>query len=135
MRVVLDTNVLVSGLLNPHGAPGRIVDLVLAGQVTPLYDDRILAEYGEVLARPEFGFDVGDVRVLLDYLRGSCEFVIAEPLAVALPDADDLVFLEVAVAGTADALVTGNRRHFTPLRGSHAVPIESPDRFLRRWTG
>lgn len=135
MRVVLDTNVLVSGLLNPHGAPGRIVDLLLVGRLTALYDDRMLAEYREVLARPEFGFDERDVLVLLSYLWSSGEPVIAEPVAVTLPDGDDLIFLEAAVAGTADSLVTGNRRHFQPVRGSHAVPIESPDRLLRRLTG
>lgn len=52
MRIVLDTNVLVSGLLNPHGSPGRLLDHFLAGDITLLVDDRILAEYGEVLRRP-----------------------------------------------------------------------------------
>ena len=56
MRIVLDTNVLVSGLLNPDGAPGRLLDLILGGRLQILYDDRILGEYSDVLARPQFGF-------------------------------------------------------------------------------
>jgi predicted nucleic acid-binding protein len=44
LRIVLDTNVLVSGLLSPHGPPGRIFDLLLGGKLTLVFDDRLLAE-------------------------------------------------------------------------------------------
>lgn len=53
---VLDTNVLISGLLNAHGFPGRLVDAVLSGTLRMTYDDRIEREYWEVLARPRFRF-------------------------------------------------------------------------------
>ena len=56
MRVVVDTNVIVSGILNPHGPPGRVVDALLSGNNSALHDDRILSEYREVLLRPTFGF-------------------------------------------------------------------------------
>ena len=52
IRVVLDTNVLVSGLLSEHGPPGLIVDLVFAGELALVYDARLLAEYRDVLVRP-----------------------------------------------------------------------------------
>lgn len=45
MRVVIDTNVLVSGTINPHGAPGRVVEAALTEVLAVLYDDRILSEY------------------------------------------------------------------------------------------
>ena len=134
MRLVLDTNVLVSGLLRPHGAPGRLIDLLVAGRITPLYDDRILAEYREVLQRAEFGFDAKDADLLVDYVYRVGEAVAAGPLPVTLPDPDDLPFLEVAAGGAADALVTGNHRHFVPSRGSHAVRVESADQTLQRLT-
>jgi putative PIN family toxin of toxin-antitoxin system len=54
MRVVVDTNVMVSGVLNPHGPPGRIVNALLTETITVLHDDRILSEYREVLLRPTF---------------------------------------------------------------------------------
>lgn len=130
MRVVLDTNVLVSGLLNPHGSPGRIVDALLASQVRPLFDDRILREYREVLSRPKFGFDIEDVEYFLDYLETEGEPVVAIPLDLSLPDPDDIPFLEVASAGRADALVTGNEAHFRPSRGSHKVKVITPPEFL-----
>jgi hypothetical protein len=49
-RVVLDTNVLVSTLLNSFGVPGRVLDLVLAGELTVTHDDRILASGGRYFA-------------------------------------------------------------------------------------
>jgi len=112
MRVVLDTNVLVSGLLSPRGAPGRILDLVLAGDDVLIVDDRIVDEYAEVLGRQEFGFDPNPVEALLLFVEASAVHVQAESLSVQLPDPDDLPFLEVARTGVADALVSGNLRHF-----------------------
>ena len=49
-----DTNVLVSGMINPMGAPGRIVDLMREGELELTVDDRILAEYTAVLKRRKF---------------------------------------------------------------------------------
>ena len=55
MRIVVDTNVLVSGLLSPHGPPGRMVDGIVAEELVVLFDDRILDEYRDVLGSPRFG--------------------------------------------------------------------------------
>jgi len=133
MRVVIDTNVMVSGVLNPHGPPGRIVNALLAETITVLYDDRILSEYREVLLRPIFGFPCSDVDVLLDFVESAGEQVSAEPLSLVLPDPNDLPFLEVATTGAADALVTGNIKHFKPRRGQHGVLVTTPADFLRRF--
>ena len=69
MRIVLDTNVLVSGLHNPHGAPGRIVDLVLGARIHVLYDDRILAEYRDVHARPRLAIEPSLAQAVLGCMR------------------------------------------------------------------
>ena len=132
MRVVVDTNVIVSGVLNPHGAPGRIVNSVLSGNTTVLFDDRILSEYREVLLRPAFGFQPTDVDALLAFVEAEGEHVSVAPLSVVLPDPDDLPFLEVAATGGADALITGNLKHFKPRRGHHNVLVTTPADFLRR---
>ena len=129
-RVVLDTNVVISALLSPHRAPAQVLDLVLAGDLTALVDDRITAEYRAVARRPRFGFAAVDVDRVLDALEALAEHVTAAPLDVTFPDPDDLPFLEVAVAGRADMLVTGNARHFVPSRGAHAVAIRSPRELL-----
>ena len=125
MRIVVDTNVLVSGLLNPRGAPGRIVDLLLAGHVSLLVDDRIQAEYHEGLRRGRFGFDGRDVGALLAFIDATATHVHGTPLAERLSDTDDEPFLEAAIAGEADALVTGNVRHF-PARLAQGIRIVSP---------
>lgn len=133
MRIVLDTNVLVSGLLNPDGAPGRILDWILAGRLHILYDDRILAEYLDVLARPKFGFSQDLARTVVGYLRLSGEPVTALPLPeVPLPDASDRPFAEVARSGRAAALVTGNREHFAGLE-AHGIRVMSPSALLAAW--
>ena len=131
MRVVVDTNVLVSGIINPHGPPGRIIDLVVARTLTALHDDRILSEYREVLLRPLFSFNKADVDSLLEFIELAGEHISASPVGAKLPDPSDLPFLEVAIAGSADALVTGNAKHFKPLRGRHAISVVSPAELLR----
>lgn len=133
MRVVIDTNVIVSGILNPHGPPGRILDTLLSEAITALYDDRILSEYHEVLLRPAFGFSRSDVESLLDFVESSGEHISAEPLSLILPDPNDLPFLEVAASGGAEALITSNAMHFKPRRGQHSALVITPADFLRRY--
>ena len=129
MRIVLDTNVLVSGLLSPFGPPGRVLDALLVGDVTICFDGRIMTEYRQVLLRPKFGWSSDAVDPLLDYLASAGESVVASPLNVSLPDPDDLMFLETALAATANHLVTGNRRHF-PAKSRHGVSVISPAEFV-----
>jgi putative PIN family toxin of toxin-antitoxin system len=129
-RVTVDTNVLVSGLLTAAGPPGRVVDLIVGGRLSVLYDDRILGEYEDVLRRPRFDFDSREVQMVVAQIRARGELIVAEPLDVVLPDADDLPFLEVAAAGGARALITGNPKHYKPTRGAHTVAIKSPRDFI-----
>ena len=77
MRIVLDTNVLVSGLLNPNGTPGRILDLILGRYLTLLYDDRIIGEYSDVLARPQLDIAEHQSVAILSFFRLAGEQVIA----------------------------------------------------------
>lgn len=132
MLLVLDTNVLVSGLLSPFGASARVLDLVLSGDVRIAYDDRLLAEYREVLARPRFGFAPEEVAAVLAYLESEGERVTARPLAYELPHPDDLPFLEVAVEVGA-LLITGNLTHY-PETMRRAVQVFAPGEFIRQWS-
>ena len=132
IRAVIDTNVLVSALLNPHGMPGRILDTLLRGAIVPVFDSRILDEYREVLSRASFDFAPGDVERLLILIERTGEFVVAQPLSVQLTDPDDQPFLEVAVSAACRIIITGNARHF----GTHAtlsVRIVSPALFVREF--
>lgn len=130
MVIVLDTNVLVSGLLNPFGPPGRVLDQVVSNTVGVAFDDRIPDEYSEVLARPKFGFSRRDIQALVDHLRLNGQQVVAAPIpALNLPDAGDIPFAEVAISVRADALVTGNLGDFDLLE-EQGVPVLSPSEFL-----
>ena len=132
MRAVIDTNVLVSAMVNPHGTPARVIAAVLAGACTPLLDDRLVDEYRSVLLRPKFRFDKRDVEALIAALVTVGEYVLVRPLAVELPDPDDLPVLEVAVSAGADAVVTGNVRHFRAAARDLNVPLWSPAEMVAR---
>ena len=131
MIVVVDTNVLVSGLLSAHGAPARVVDLLTTGDVRVAYDDRIAAEYREVLARPRFGFQQETVADVLDYLFAEGVPLVARPLPATLPDPADQPFWEVAVEA-AVPLITGNQKHFPP-EVCTGVEVLTPAAFVERW--
>lgn len=129
MRIVLDTNVLVSGLLSPFGPPGDIVRLITTGTVRVCYDARILGEYRQVFLRPAFPFSQVQVESVLAQLEADGDLVTAEPLPEGLPDPDDEVFLAVALASQAYCLVTGNLRHY-PASRRQGVRVVSPRNFL-----
>jgi uncharacterized protein len=112
IRVVLDTNVVVSAHLNSEGYERHVLDLALAGKIRLFASEAILAEYEGVLRRPKFAIAVGHVAKSLRLLRFTARIV--EPrreLRVARDRADNR-FLECAEAARADYLVTGNKRHF-----------------------
>jgi len=129
MEIVIDTNVLVAGLLSPFGTCGQILRMVSAGELMLSYDARILSEYNEVLRRPKFGFEEEKVAAFLDYIVYRGRAVAPSPLSHSLPDPDDEPFLEVALASHAVCLVTGNKKHFPAERCQDAKVI-SPDEFL-----
>jgi putative PIN family toxin of toxin-antitoxin system len=131
MRVVLDTNVLVSGLLSATGPPAWIVEAVLAGELELALDMAIREEYEDVLRRPEFRFDQGQVDDLLGAIdRFALLVSAAPPCPEPLPDPDDEPFLAVAAA-TGSILVTGNLRHFPP-RCRRGVPVHTPRELVDR---
>ncbi len=130
MLVVLDTNVLVSGLLNGNGSPGKIIDRVMDGRIRVAYDDRIMGEYEDVLHRPELRIRPALARAVIAYIELAGVLVEPHPLKVdEFNDVDDMPFAEVFVTSKADALVSGNLRHFLPLIQKGMV-VMSPADFL-----
>lgn len=109
----IDTNVVVSGLLNPHGPSARVLDAVLDGRVKLVYDARILAEYRDVLYRPRLKLKPEKISAFLTGLQSQMT-VTPSPLAVTGPDADDIVFVEAALATTDKTIVTGNLADYPP---------------------
>ena len=130
--IVLDTNVLVSGFLSAHGPPGRIVDWLRTGHIQLGLDDRIAAEYDEVLRRPELHLPKAEVNIVLHTIAEHAHNIVIEPgLAIqGLPDPDDAPFAECAQALKCP-LVTGNLRHF-PEEHLSPMLILSPRQYIDR---
>ena len=129
MKILLDTKVLVSGILSPNGPPAAVLRALLTERVTLCFDERIVSEYRNVLTRTKFSFDPDLVEELIGFLEASGSPTLAAPLAVTLPDPWDQMFIEVAVASNADFLVTGNLKHF-PEKTREGVRVVSPRAFL-----
>ncbi|MFK5927000.1 MAG: putative toxin-antitoxin system toxin component, PIN family [Desulfuromusa sp.] len=128
MKIVLDTNVLISGLINPTGVPAKILNLILNQNIIVLYDTRIIKEYVDVLKRRKFSFTKESIDPLLDFIKYEGCFVAAEPLKISFKDEDDKMFLEVAKTGRAEYLITGNIIHFPKERF-----IVTPREFIEKW--
>ena len=128
MKVVLDTNVLVSGMMTKGGTCGLILDMLTENRLVAALDGRLMAEYRRVCAEPRLHLDTEAVRDFLHFLNDGAEAVTAMPLDVILPDPDDLPFLEVATEAQA-VLVTGNKKHF-PQKAVGAVQVVSPREFM-----
>lgn len=113
MRVVIDTNVLLSGLIRPRGAPGAIVGALRDGRIVPVLSRPMLEEIAAVLARPwllnKYGLDAAAVETVLRFLVTRGELVEPRIEIRLCRDPRDDMFLEAAVAASADRLVTGDK--------------------------
>ena len=112
MKVVVDTNVIVSALINTNGTPAKILSLILNGKIKLLYDNRIIFEYTDVLSRKEFGFSKEIINDMIDYFKHDGEFINAEFIKRKFSDETDKKFYEVYKSGEAKYLITGNTKHF-----------------------
>jgi len=112
IRVVLDTNVVVSAHLNSEGYERHVLDLGLAGKLQLFVSDAILTEYEGVLRRGRFRLSPRQVSRSIRLLRGAARIVTPHRELTITPDPADNRFLECTDAAKADYLVTGNKRHF-----------------------
>ena len=110
---VIDTNVLVSGLISPNGYPARIVELLRSGEVRTVLDDRILCEYAEVLKRPVFGFPENEIDIFLERLLSFAVYaeIGRKSIIMNMQDPGDIPFAECAISFGCP-IVTGNHKHF-----------------------
>ena len=132
MVAVFDTNVVISGVLTPDGAPGKLLNAILDGFCQPVVTDSIMAEYEEVLSRPKFRFPPAKIHQLLDAIRSRAVFAPFIPVHIEgiLPDPDDIIFVEAALSLQVP-IITGNAKHF-PKPVVRGVLILSPAVFLAR---
>ena len=128
-RLVVDTNVFVSGLISESGSPGRILQGIRDKRLIHLVSDSIVEEYLRVLNYPRIGTFkqitdafIADIAAYLVYQTQRIEIVSKIALS---HDPDDNVFLETAVDGRADLLVTGDKADLLSLRAVEGIPIVS----------
>ena len=137
VRPVLDTNVLVSALLFHSGALSWLRGAWRSGRIRPLAGQRTTAELIRVLAYPKFALGGGERQDLLDDYLPYCETVAVPEPPPTVPecrDPFDRPFLELALAGRADALVSGDG-DILVLAEVFSVPILSPAAFGQRLSG
>lgn len=112
LRLVLDTNIVVSAAIKPEGLQRSVVLLALAKSVHWFVSDAILTEYALVLARPELRVRRSLQRQLIQLIRNRARIVAPSLLSVITIDPADNIFVECADAARADYLITDNPRHF-----------------------
>jgi putative PIN family toxin of toxin-antitoxin system len=134
IRAVVDTNVLVSGLLRPSGNEAVIILAIHQGLVRPCFSTDILDEYAAVLARPKFAFAPEEIAALSAMLRRNGEHFEPETSTATSPDPADTKFIECAEAAEADYIITGNKRDF-PDAPYGAVRVVSAAELLHRIIG
>jgi len=115
---VIDTNVLVSALLAKHtdSAPVQILDRLFSRDFIPMYNEEIIAEYNEVLRRRKFNFSENAIGFAIDALIEAG--VESERVASSgeVIDPKDVVFYEVSMSREDSYLITGNTKHFPPVK-------------------
>jgi len=122
IRVVLDTNIIVSALLQPLGPPAQVSVLATGGLVQMCVSGEVYAEYEEVINRPRFRRSQDIVAGALRAIREKGFWVRPTETIRACSDPDDDIFLECAHAAQANYLVTGNLKHFpTAWAGTRVV--------------
>jgi putative PIN family toxin of toxin-antitoxin system len=112
LRLVIDTNIVVSAAIKPDGLQRTVLLLATAKPATLYVTEGILDEYREVLSRPEVNIRKGLQSQLLQLVRSRARTVKPSHLPQLTKDPDDNKFLECADAARADYLATGNARHF-----------------------
>ena len=135
IRVVLDTNVIVSGLLAADSLPATILDLALQGKIHAALSPSILAELDRVLRRPRFAFEPRKIGSFLALFKSRSKLRSPKKtLNICKRDSSYNRFLECAEAAKAEFLVTGNKPHFPPrhMKTLVVTPREFWDAYLLR---
>jgi uncharacterized protein len=112
LRLVVDTNIVVSAALKPDGLQRSVLLLAITKPARLYVSKAILTEYRDVLSCPEFRIRKGLRQQLLDLIKKRAYLVAPARTLQVTSDPDDNIFIECADAARVDYLVTGNVRHF-----------------------
>jgi putative PIN family toxin of toxin-antitoxin system len=112
LRLILDTNVVVSAALEEEGFPRIALTIALSRQSRLYISQPVFDEYTDVLSRPELDIPKGQRLRLLQLIKNRSFLVVTYRRLEVTIDPDDNIFIECADAARADYLITGNRRQF-----------------------
>ena len=130
IRVVLDTNVVISSLL-ASGPPNAILDLAFNGEFEWYASKSILKEYETVLGYPRLKIDAEDRKRTMRAIRKKAQIVAPNIILAEAVDEEDNRFLECAQVSKANYLITGNLRHFPTIW--KYTKVVAPRDFLQIW--
>jgi len=113
MRLVLDTNVVISAFLNPGGKPSQILKMILGREAELCYNSEILYEYESVMLRPKFSskIDSDIIRRFINLIKSIGFSFHPTPGNAELPDESDRIFYDTA-KGSGSVLISGNIKHY-----------------------
>lgn len=125
---VIDTNVIVSALItkNHDSATVKVYEHVLSEDITPLYNDKILSEYRNVLSRKKFCISQEVIETMIAFVIQHGLYTERLYADIEMPDEKDRVFYEISLSKDDSFLVTGNLKHF-PV----SPKVVSPAEFVR----
>ena len=131
LKLVVDTNVVISALLKPESNPALIMSLILRGDCRLCVTEKIFSEYEEVSGRGKFKkLDQASLREFLSTLRSKALWVVPKVTIDGMTkDPEDNAFLECALESKADFLITGNIHHF-PEEKFRRASIVTPAEFV-----
>jgi putative PIN family toxin of toxin-antitoxin system len=126
IRVVIDTNIIVSALLQPLGAPAQVFLLAVSGAIQLCVSGEVYAEYEEVIRRPRFRRDENVIAATLNTIREKSLWVKPTDTIRVCADPDDNIFLECSQAAQAIYLVTGHHGWRNPTGEPSQRIVEAP---------
>ena len=129
-KIVVDTNIIVSAALKAESLPALLISLVVEDRVKLFISAVMFKEYGQVLLRPKFGFNIKDVKEYLAVIKNKA--VIVEPLKRVRrikTDEQDNKILECALETQADFIITGDKKHFS-FKNFRGIRIITPSEFI-----
>lgn len=133
MRVVIDTGVLVSGLIRPRGTTGEVLLALRDGKFTVLYSNETVMEIIDVLGRDKFRLKYhilpDDISALINLIRLRGEVVVPKQRVADCRDPKDDKFLDVALSGDADRIVSGDL-DLLSMNPYRSIPVVTPAEFL-----
>ena len=129
-RIVIDTNVLISALLNPNGTPRRVVDTVVESCIL-LESEACLKELETRLAKRKFQkyLSITDRSMFMTFLRNHSQLITVKHCTEICSDSDDNKFLELSVSGQGKYLITGDK-DLLVIGEYEGIKILTPSQFL-----